>query len=120
MTEKEKITDVVTEPLTERRGDMTDYIIGGIEAPFIEGISQKVPIVGQNQFARGLGQVAAAFILSRTKTGTNNGAIKHVKTGTEIGLATVGAANTVAGVAGIATKLMNRNKTATQDTYMEW
>jgi len=122
MTEKEKITDVVTEPLTERRGDMTDYIIAGIEAPFIEGLSQKVPVVGQNQLARGLGQVTAAYILSRTKSGTKNGAITHVKTGTEIGFATVGAANTVAGVADFATKLMNRNKTpTTQNTkYGAW
>ena len=117
MTEKKSITDPLTEPLTERRGDMADYIIGGVEAPFIDAISQRVPIVGQNQIVRGIGQIAVGFALSQVKSGGSGSITKHIKTGTEIGFATTGSGNLVSGIANYVGK---SKAPATTNTYGDW
>lgn len=123
MTKEEtKLTDPLTNPLTERRGSMADYMVAGIESPFIDAAAARIPIIGQNQIARGLTQLTAGFVLSKQNAGTSNSIVKTVKTGTEIAFAATGAANITAGVAVMAQNIFNKNQTqqTTESTYEEW
>lgn len=122
---KTNVTNIATEPLTERRGDAADYIIGGALANPLDAISQKLPIIGNNRILRGVAQIAIGYGLTKVKTGSSGELVKHAKTGTEIAFAVTGTANVVGGVANYfgnrnTAKAEAATKTTRRDKNVKW
>lgn len=92
-----EVTKPVTEPLTGSKPNFAAFAIGGFASGPIDAGARKVagylPAQLNNPLVVGLGELAAAYALSRQKVKNEYATI--AKTGLEVGAAVAGAQNIV-------------------------